>query len=59
MPIILMAAGSCNSKCFPFPVYAALSDNGNVFRKQRDSETRQENALGDVAHLHKDVLVQT
>lgn len=54
-----MAAGSYNSKCFLFPVYAALSVNANVWRKQRESETRQENALGDVAHLHKDMLVQT
>lgn len=54
-----MAVGSCNSKCFFFLVYAALSDNANVCRKQRDSETRQGNALGDVAHLHKDILVQT
>lgn len=56
---IILITGSCNSKCFLFLVYAALSDNANVCRKQRDSQTRQENALGGVAHLHKDMLVQT
>lgn len=40
-------------------IYGALSQNANVWRKQRDSATRQEMAQGDVAHLHESMLVRT
>lgn len=52
-------AAEMQCKVLPLAIYGALSHNTKVCRKQHDSAPRQEKAQGDVAHLHKDKLVET